>query len=118
MNGDLSIPDLAECERFVGFWCQLTGAPHITLTAITPDGPTITVTFNCRQGGRLRDWIAREQSDSRNIYFQPNETPADCAKKPAKHEMVAAHCRHADVDPDDDNYPLAEERTRLLALAE
>lgn len=118
MNAELPIPDLAECERFAWFWCGLTSAPHITLTAITPDGSTSTATFQRAQGIQLRAWIAREQSNGRNIYFQPNETPPGCTKKPAKGEMVASLCRHADIDPDDEHFPIAEERERLLKLGE
>jgi hypothetical protein len=118
MNADSPTPDLAECVRFAAFWCEATGLPHVTLTAITPDGPTTTATFQRGESAKFRDWITREQASGRNVYFQPNETPAGCASKAAKQHMVAAVCRHADVDPDDDHFPLAEERQRLARLAE
>lgn len=117
MNAETPTPDLAACESFAAFWCDRTGAPHITLTAITPDGPTTTATFGRGQAEKLRAFIADAQRAGRNIYFQPNEAPAGCTSKASKAAMVATHCRHADVDPDDECYPLAEERDRLHRLA-
>jgi hypothetical protein len=64
-----------------------------------------------------RNWVADHQRTGRNVYFQPNETRADCSKKPGKGDMVASLCRFADVDPDDAHFPLADERGRLSRLA-
>ncbi|MBD0275821.1 MAG: DUF3987 domain-containing protein, partial [Acetobacteraceae bacterium] len=118
MNAETPMPDIAACEAFAASWCRLTKAPHLTLTAITPDGPTTTATFARGEAKALRGFIADAQHHGRNVYFQPNETPPGCATKAAKKDMVAALCRHADVDPDDDRFPLAEERDRLHRLAE
>jgi hypothetical protein len=115
---DSPMPDLAECERFIRFWCETTGAPHITLTAITPDGPTTTATFMPGDTEITGKWIRRVQKDERNVYFEVNETPTRCTKKPTKELMIAALCRHADVDPDDGSHPYQEERDRLRRLAE
>src|SRR5207248_942625 len=46
----------------------------------------------------------------------PNETSSQCPRKPSKGEMVAALCRHADIDPDD-HFPNPAERERLEKLA-
>src|SRR5450631_3867415 len=62
--------DVAECAQFISFWCSVTGAPHITLTAITPDGPTTTATFTTADTEKAGGWIARHQGAGRNIYFQ------------------------------------------------
>jgi hypothetical protein len=118
MNADATLPDMIECARFAAFWCEATGLPHLTLTAITPDGATTTATFQRGESHKLCDWIARAQSAGRNVYFQPNETPAGCVSKAAKQHMVAAVCRHADIDPADELAPLAEERERLARLAD
>ena len=115
MNAETPTPDLAACEAFVALWCRLTGAPHITLTAITPDGPTTTATFARGQAAALRGFIADAQRDGRNVYFQPNETPPGCATKAAKKAMVAVLCRHADVDPVDDRFPFAEYEAAFAA---
>ena len=118
MNAEAPTYDRAECAQFISFWCEVTGAPHITLTAITPDGPTTTATFSLADTQKAGEWIARYQGGGRNIYFQVNETPARCTKKPTKDMMQAALCRHADIDPHDGDYPYQEERDRLHRLAE
>lgn len=110
--------DLEECARFISFWSEVTGAPHITLTAITPDGGTTTATFKPSDIEAAGGWIARAQSANRNVYFEVNETPARCATKPKKEVMIASLCRHADIDPDDGGHPYQEERDRLHRLAE
>ena len=118
MNAETPTLDLAECVQFISFWCGVTGAPHITLTAITPDGATTTITFTPSDLEKAGDWIRRAQTNGRNVYFQVNETPARCATKPKKEVMIAALCRHADVDPVEDLCPYAEERDRLHRLAD
>jgi hypothetical protein len=110
--------DLDECVHFIGFWCGVTGAPHITLTAITPDGPTDTATFEPTAGDRLRSWIGSQQGIGRNIYFQCNETRPGCASKPTKKAMRVALCRHADIDPakgEDATYQAERDRLHCLA---
>jgi hypothetical protein len=58
------------------------------------------------------------QRTGRNIYFQPNETSLDCARKRRKADMAVVKCRFADIDPDDEHHQLADERDRLRRLAE
>jgi hypothetical protein len=103
MNADMPTFDLAECTQFISHWCNQSHTPHVTLTAILPDGPTTTATFTPADIEKTADWIARHQGAGRNIYFEVNETPARCAKKPTKDMMQAALCRHADIDPHEDN---------------
>ena len=117
MNADTSIPDIEECCQFLQLWMEVTGAPHITLTSIVPDGKTATSTFGHDGLDAAAIWIAAGQADGRNLYFQPNETMPACDKKPAKLDMMAALCRFADIDPLDDQFSLAEERERLAGLA-
>jgi Mesyanzhinovviridae DNA primase len=64
------------------------------------------------------DWIGKHQETACNIYFEPNETAPGCSPKPGKAEMVATLCRFADVDPQDNLFPLKDERFRLTRLAE
>ena len=73
----------------------------MTLTAITPDGPTTTATFAAGDTEKTRATGSRAQAAGRNVYFQVNETPARCATKPKKKLMIAALCRHADIGHDD-----------------
>jgi hypothetical protein len=118
-NGNgLDCCDVAECAQFLRFWAEVTGAPHITLVAILPDTQGVHArTFPRGTEDTACAWIADYQASGRNVYFQPNETKPDCDKKPAKADMVAALCRHCDIDPDDARFPLAEERERLAQLA-
>jgi hypothetical protein len=118
VNAETPLLDPSECARFIVLWCEVAGAPHITLTAIVPDGSTTTTTFIVADTENAIAWITRHQGDGRNIYFQANETPARCSKKPTKAMMQAAVCRHADIDPDDGSHPFQEERQRLHRLAE
>jgi hypothetical protein len=117
MNAD-PIPDLAECERLIRFWTEVTDTRHVTLVAIHPDNQVINAkTFTNEGVEEACAWIADHQAAGRNIYFQPNEAPPDCARKPRKADMVAVICRFADIDPDDEHHQLADERDRLGRLA-
>lgn len=118
MNAETPMLDLAACQQFALFWCQVSEAPHLTLTAIYETAGTDTETFGAADDDALGEWIAARQGMGANIYFTPNETPPHCAVKPGKADMVAALCRHADIDPQDDAFPLAEERARLAKLVD
>lgn len=114
VTAEVLTTDLAECCRFASFWCEVTDLPHLTLTAILPDGPTTTATFERGDADRLGGWITNWQANGENVYYQPNETPSNCDRKPSKKAMEAVNCRHADIDPRDPACPLAEERDRLI----
>jgi hypothetical protein len=118
MNAETPMLDLAACGRFALFWRQVAEAPHMTLTAIYETGGTDTQTFAPADDDAMGEWIAARQGMGANIYFTPNETQPHCAVKPQKADMVAALCRHADIDPQDDAFPMAEERARLAQLAD
>jgi hypothetical protein len=117
-NGADPASGSAECAQFLKLWMEVTDAPHITVVAIMPDTQVVHArTFPRGTEDAACAWIADHQATGRNVYFQPNETRADCHKKPGKVDMVAALCRFADVDPADALFPLAEERDRLARLA-
>jgi putative DNA primase/helicase len=72
---------------------------RITLTAITPDGPTSTATFSKTTDSKFKaiKWIAEQQAAGRNIYHQ------DCSvdsinKRPTKADVSLIHCAHVDID--------------------
>jgi putative DNA primase/helicase len=110
--------NIADGAQFLHLWTQVTDVPHITLVAILPDTQVVHArTFTRDAIDAACHWIADHQRTGRNVYFQPNETRADCSKKPGKRDMVASLCRFADVDPDDVHFPLEEERARLCRLA-
>jgi putative DNA primase/helicase len=118
MNAEAPIPDVREALQFLLFWSELTSVSHITLTGIIPDGSTETATFKRGEGERLTAWIAAKQQAGRNIYYTLNETRPGCNSKPRKTDIIAAHARWADIDPDDKTFSLRDERDRLLRLAE
>ena len=116
MSTEAPAVDLAECGQFVQFYMDVTGTHHVTLVGIIPDGATTARTFSY-DDERMADWITRHQQNGCNVYFQANETKPDCAKKPAKGELISALCRFADIDPLDDLFPFADERHRLGRVA-
>lgn len=118
MNAESPLYDLAECERFARFWMDAANAPHLTLTALHHSGASETQTFGPADLDALTAWVQRQQQAAKNVYFTPNETAPGCTKKPDKGSMAAVLCRHADIDPADDLFPLADERQRLAGLAE
>ncbi len=118
MNAESPLYDLAECERFARFWMDAANAPHLTLTALHHSGASETQTFGPGDADQMRAWVLRQQQAAKNVYFIPNETAPGCTKKPDKASMAAALCRHADIDPLDDQFPLMDERRRLADLAE
>jgi Mesyanzhinovviridae DNA primase len=68
------------------------------LTAIVPDGATLTRSFARAQEDELRQFIARHNAD-RNIYYSVNEAGGAADKKTSKRDMLRAHFLHADIDP-------------------
>lgn len=118
MNAESPLYDLAECERFARFWMTTASAPHLTLTALHHSGASETQTFGSGDTDQMSAWILRQQQAAKNVYFTPNETAPGCTKKPDKASIAAVLCRHADIDPRDDQFPLADERQRLAGLAE
>ena len=118
MNAATLSLDTVEYESFVRLWLELTGTGHITLTAIPPaGGATTTATFAPIRVEAMGRWLQIHQAANKNVYFQVNETHPQCARKPAKGDIIAALCRRADVDPMDDDYPYMDERDRLHRLA-
>jgi hypothetical protein len=76
----------------------------IMLTAIIPDGPTVTRTFTDPESARR--FIVEQNAAGKNVYFTVNLcSPAD--KKPKKSDLHAAAYLHADADPNDDETPEA-----------
>lgn len=104
-----------ECLSFVRSWLGWTGLSQITLTGL-PSANTMSFTADSLES--MATWITNRQRQTDSVYFEVNEARQGIQKKPTKGEMVSAVCRHADVDPVDSIYPWAEERSRLLGLAD
>ena len=91
MNAATLSVDTVECELFVRLWLELTGAGHITLTAIpAAGGATTTATFAPIRFEAMTRWLEIHQAVNKNVYFQVNETHPRCARKPAKGDIIAA----------------------------
>jgi putative DNA primase/helicase len=91
-------------------------ASPVTLTAITPDGPTTTRTFRKTAAGRAAaaKWIAGQQAAGRNVYYQ------DCSvrtvhKRPRKEDVSALHCAHVDIDARGEQEQIVQEKAAILA---
>jgi hypothetical protein len=118
LNAESPIPDLVACEQFIRFWTEITGVGHLTLVAIVPDQKKTTARTFPVGDERAPVWVGTMQRNGCNMYFQPNETRPDCGSKPRKAQMVAALCRFADIDPEDERFPYIAERLRLAKLSE
>jgi hypothetical protein len=62
---------------------------HTTYVAIRPDGSTTAATFNGHDPDPATDWLSRQNSAGRNIYFTVNPTAAGLRKKPVKADITA-----------------------------
>jgi hypothetical protein len=67
--------DLSECIHFIADWCEITSAPHVTLTAITPDGPTSTATFAVGGLDQVETWIGNQQAGGGISISSPMRPP-------------------------------------------
>jgi AAA domain len=91
---------------------------YTTFVGIVPDGSTVAETFNGADPGEAVAWI-EAQNRARNCYFTANPTPAGLRKKPIKESIAEVAALWADIDPRDDaGHQWAEERKRLVALAD
>jgi hypothetical protein len=82
----------------IGFLKQLRPKGPWVLTAITPDGPTITVTV--RTAAEIDSFIC-EHNGKRNIYYSVNPTKTAMSKKAKKTDIAAAEFLLGDLDPPD-----------------
>jgi predicted P-loop ATPase len=87
-------------------------SPPWTLTAIIPDGTTLTRTFTTIEAART---FAAAHNADRNIYYSLNPTRAT-DKKSKKSDITAIEFIHADLDPKDDESPEAAKSRYLEAL--
>lgn len=72
------------------------------LVSLPPDsrGGSKAKTFAPGQWDAMRDWINRENSFGRNVYFHPNEVRSGAAdKKPGKEDIASIRAVWIDLDP-------------------
>lgn len=82
-----------------------------TLTAIIPDGKTITRTFTSME--ETLTFVAAHNVD-KNIYYTLNVAKPGLTKKPSKSDILEACWVHADLDPDEGESPETA-KTRYIA---
>jgi hypothetical protein len=102
----------ANVDVALDFLRQLRPGGPWVLTAITPDGPTTTVTAS------TADEVAafvRRHNGQRNIYYSVNPTRTALSKKAAKTDIAAIEYMLADLDPNDNETPEAA-KSRYLEL--
>ena len=97
-------PDLAvaSTDVAVDFLRKLRPGGPWVLTAIVPDGPTITIT--ARTADEI-DAFIRKYDGKRNLYYSVNPTRAAVSKKAKKKDIAAIEFLLADLDPRDDETP-------------
>jgi hypothetical protein len=80
----------------ISFLEQLRPGGPWVLTAITPDGPTITITAHTTDEIEL---FIREHNGKRNQYYSVNPTKTAMFKKAAKKDIAAVEYLLGDLDP-------------------
>ena len=90
-------PDVSErFKEAISFLEQLRPGGPWVLTAITPDGPTVTVT--ARTASEIDSFIG-EHNGKRNIYYSVNPTKTAMSKKAKKTDIAAVEYLLGDLDP-------------------
>ena len=86
----------------VDFLKQLRPDGPWVLTAIVPDGATVTATLTAADEV---DRFVAQYDGHRNIYYSLNPTKGPVSKKASKTDIAAAEYTHADLDPREDETP-------------
>jgi Family of unknown function (DUF5906) len=99
----------------IEFLRQLRPAGPWVLTAIVPDGGTITQTFAVEDEIGARTFVQRHNG-KRNIYYSVNPTRSAMSRKAAKADIAAVEYLLADLDPKEGESPEAAKARYLEAL--
>jgi hypothetical protein len=97
----------------IDFLKQLRPNGPWTLTAIVPDGTTLTRAFDDET--KAAQFIAK-YNGQRNLYYSINPTRDGIDKKASKADITAGEFVHADLDPKDGETPDAAKQRYLAAL--
>ena len=117
---DAPIADGSECRKpaseevVVDFFEKLRPGGPWVLTAIVPDGATITVT--AKTAYEVRNFV-HAHNGKHNLYYSVNPTRRATTKKAAKTNIAAIEYAIADLDPAEGESS-AEARARYLAQLE
>ncbi|UPJ97430.1 virulence-associated E family protein [Bradyrhizobium sp. 172] len=100
MHGTIP-PSEPDVEAAVDFLERLRPGGPWVVTAIVPDGKTLTNTFAANEGEALRSLIRSRNIEGRNIYYTANPVRKATMKKPSKEDIIAGEFLHVDADPDE-----------------
>jgi hypothetical protein len=115
-NNNLSqhhTPKSLNRKEAASFLSQLRPQGPWTLTAIEPDGATLTRTFDHLD--KAGAFIAKHNG-KRNLYYSLNPTRPGLTSKATKDDIVAAEYLHVDLDPHADETPDEAKQRYLDAL--
>jgi hypothetical protein len=101
-------------DEAISFLEQLRAGGPWVLTAITPDGPTITITAHST--AEIESFI-REHNGTRNQYYSVNPTKTAMSKKAKKTDIAAVEYLLGDLDPKSDETS-QQAKTRYLTQLE
>ena len=90
----------ADTSSAIGFLRALRPAGPWVLTAIVPDGPTTTQSFEANDEAGATDFIKSTNHTGQNVYFTGNSCGRP-GRKPTKAAMTGAIMLHADSDPNE-----------------
>ena len=105
---------MSESEAVIFLQSIRPGEPWV-LVAITPDGPTETVTMS---SPAEVDAFVSANNGKRNIYYSVNPAKAATTKKPAKTDIAAVEYLHTDLDPSDGESTDAAKARYLKRISE
>jgi hypothetical protein len=98
----------------VTFLQRLAPNSSWVLTAIIPDGDTLTRTFDNEQARRF---IAAQNAAKKNLYYSINPTKTALSSKARKQDIARVEYLHVDADPNPDETP-EDFKVRLMQRIE
>lgn len=100
-----------DTDQAVDFLLQFRGDSIIVVTAIIPDGPTETRSFERSEADAIREFIDRLQG-KKNLFYSVNPVRRRISRKAKKEDIEALNWLHVDIDPEDGE-DLITERARI-----
>ena len=105
---------VGDTQAAIDFLRKFYNGSRWVLTAVVPDGPTDTKTFNEGKIAEAFEWLQLWQG-KKNLYFHVNPTKTDRTSKASKEDMYALQWLHVDIDPRAGE-SIEEEKARALKM--